>query len=182
MVPDGALDEAGLARAVWELARPRGLAVLYVGVCQDAAGEAWVRRRLARLAALTRDEPVRVTTRLAPGAQWAAAARASLRPGDEAVLAAPLRPGRAGRRMGAALAADRRLVVHVLEGLRPAPMVVGAWQQSLGYLAGMGLIVVAFFWAQARLSQLPAGGEQTALLALAVALEFAAMALWHWRR
>ena len=105
LVPNVDLDEAALARHIWKLAAPRQLAVLYLGWTAGPETEAELRRRLANLAALTRDEGVVVSARPATGEGWLPALRGVWRPGDLIVAHSELRVrlwGLIARPLGAA--------------------------------------------------------------------------------
>jgi hypothetical protein len=147
---------------------------------RSAADEALVRRRLASLAALTRDEQVVVRTRLATEQTWLAAARAVQRPGDEwacaAGEAAP-RWGLFGRRpLSEALAAGLGQPVHALGGIGAESADFGFRISDLGFWAGAAAVVAFFFWLEVWLAQLPDTPGRMALVLLVVVAEFAVLA------
>ncbi|MCC6192122.1 MAG: hypothetical protein IT318_24085 [Anaerolineales bacterium] len=183
LVPEGPFDEAALARQVWALAGAGPRRVLYLGLSRGAADEALARRRLASLAALTRDDGLSVSTRLATEPNWLRAARAIRQPGDELVCAAGQtapRWGLFGRRpLSVVLAAGLGLPVHEITGLavEPAPgrSRARAW---LSFWLGAAAIVAFFFWLDVRLGQLPDNPARMALVALVVVAEFALLGWW----
>jgi hypothetical protein len=182
LVPEGALDEAALARQVWALAAASARVVLYLGLSHGAGDEPLVRRRLASLAALTRDDQLIVRTRLATEPNWLAAARAVQLPGDEwacaAGQAAP-RWGPFGRQpLSAALAARLGGQVHDLAGVAAEPRAGQAGRAWLSFWAGAAALVAFFFWLEVRLSHLPDNPGRMALVLLVVVAEFAVLGWW----
>ncbi len=184
LVPDEDLDEAAFARQVWKLAAPRQLAVAYLGWTASADTEARLRRRLANLAALTRDDGIVVSARPALGAGWRAAIRGLWRSGDLIVCHAEQRVqmwGVLARPLGASLVAALSAPVYVLSGFCPAPTrpVTGLFAQVTTLLLS-GTVVSASFWLQVQISRLPSRPWQAALLAVSVVVEFGL--LWGWNR
>ena len=104
LVPDLDLDEVDLARRVWSLAEPRSLPVLYLGMSAEPFRESLVRRRLATLAAITRDDRIQVNTRYLPVHKWLEAIHATdcspKRGGLQAVVCPPQRTNVLARSAG----------------------------------------------------------------------------------
>ena len=183
LVPDLDLDEAGMAQRVWSLAEPRSLPVLYLGMSAEPFRESLVRRRLATLAAATRDSRIQVNTRYLPVHNWLEAVRVTCQPGDlivsppEQALSLPSNGDRSER---TALSAAARAPVHVLPDLvfnaRPdrGRRLKGwvFWPVSLAILAG-------FLWLQAQIDQAANGSVQIILLSMSVLAEGGLLLLWH---
>jgi hypothetical protein len=183
LVPDLDIDEVDLAQRVLSLAEPRGLPVLYLGISVESIRESLVRRRLATLAAITRDDRIQADTRYLPVHSWPEAIQATCRPGDlivappERALALQANGYRSGRK---ALSALARAPVHVLpdsvfatrpdRGRRLKGFVF--WPISLAILAG-------FFWLQVQIDQASSGSIQIILLTLSVVVEGGLLLLWH---
>jgi hypothetical protein len=183
LVPDLDVDEVALAQCVWSLAEPRSLAVLYLGISSDPFRESPVRRRLATLAAITRDNRIRVETRYLPAQNWPEAIQVTCRPGD-LIVSPPERAlslqsnGYRSRRK--ALSAAVGVPVHVLpdplfdtrpdRGRRLQRFLF--WPVSLAILAG-------FFWLQVQIDQATSGSVQIILLSLSVFAEGGLLLLWH---
>lgn len=181
LVPPLDLDEPALARAVLALATPRALAVLYLGLARDAAGEAALRRRLAGLAALTRADRQPAEARLAVERDWLAAVRAARQPGDELACL----PGQflayhgRSRPLAVALAAALGLVVHEVPGVPVSAPQTRSRRALLGVWAGFVALVALAFWFQVQAVRLPSGVVQGAFLVALVIMEFAALAAWN---
>ncbi|MCC7358327.1 MAG: hypothetical protein IT317_02550 [Anaerolineales bacterium] len=184
LVPNVDLDEAALARHIWRLAAPRHLAVLYLGWTAGAETEAQLRRRLANLAALTRDEGVAVSARPALGAGWLPALRGVWRPGDLIVAHSELRVRRWGpmaQPLAAALLAALEAPVYVLTGFVPRPQRPALnWGARLFNSGLLVAIIAVFFALQAALLQLPGRPLVSLLVSVSVVIEFAL--LWGWNR
>ncbi len=181
LVPDADLDETALARRIWNLAAPSKLAVLYLGLSPAASEEWHARRRLATLAALTRDEGVQVITALAAETDWLGALRPRQRNGDLIVChAEQMAPSwRGARPLGKVLCQTLHLPVQLLEGFyagdlapvaRPAARIM-FWGGSIAILAGA-------FWLQVQISAQFRNWPEIALMMLSVVAEFGLIGLW----
>lgn len=185
LIPDQDTDETKLARRIWGLASPRHLAVVYLSLTSDALTEARARRRLATLAAVTRDDWVNVQTQLLVGADWGRAVRAWWRPGDLVVChAEQMVPdgwlGMWRRPLGQMLALTLKAPVYLLTGFYeslPIPTArrlnrIMSWSIPL-------LILIGFFLIQVQIEQQVTGWLRTTLLSASVALEFGLVGLWN---
>jgi hypothetical protein len=185
LIPDQDTDEAELTRRIWALASPRPLAVMYLSLTRDSLTEARARRRLATLAALTRDDRVAVQTQLEIGSQWMPAVKAVWRSGDLVVChaeqKAPSGFGDLWRKpLAQTLAAALQAPVYLFSGFypkRPLPKASGA-AQVLSWSIPLALLV-GFFLLQVQIIQQVTGWLQTALLSASVALEFGLLGLWN---
>lgn len=82
LIPDLDSDETQLAQRIWALASPRELEVLFLGLCRSPYEESRARRRLATLAAITRDARTPVQTQLVISRDWIEVVRSVWRSGD----------------------------------------------------------------------------------------------------
>jgi hypothetical protein len=183
LVPEVDVDEPELARRIWSLASPRGLEVVYVGMVQDALAESLARRRLATLAAITRDDWAHVETRLEPEGQWVQIVRRMWKPGDLIVChAEQALSGWSLNRTSLAqsLVAALNTPVYVLSGFYPGLPT----QQSkslarlLAWLPPLALLVI-FLLVQVRVTQATRGWIQTVLLCLSAIVEFGLIGAWE---
>jgi hypothetical protein len=181
LVPDADVDESALAARIWSLAEPRQLEVLFLGTTRQAAEEFRARRRLALIAALTRDRTLRVDSTLALGAGWLEATRSVYEPGDLIVSHAELVSRRHLRStpLAQTLLATVKAPVYVLAGFYPElPQEAPAWLLRLAaWLPPLGLLAV-FFAVQARLAR-SSDWPQTALLYLSIVAEFVLILAWE---
>jgi hypothetical protein len=181
LVPDTDLDETAFSRRIWTLAAPNQLAVLYLGSCRTASAEPRARRRLATLAALTRDDWVHVNTALTLDVDWLGALQPQLAGGDLIVCHAEQtrRSWRGSIPLGTELCQALQAPVHLLNGfyagdeVQPInlPARVLFWGGSAAILAGAFLL-------QVQISALPKNWAESALMVLSVVAECGLVGLW----
>ena len=183
LVPDLDVDEVDLAQRVWSLAEPRGLPVFYLGISAEPFRESLVRRRLATLAAITRDSRIQVDTRYLRAHNWLEAIQATCRAGDlivsppERALTLQSNGYRSGRKaLSAVVGAPVHLLPDSLFDTRPDRCPrrkrLVFWPVSLAILAG-------FFWLQVLIEQATSGSFQIMLLSVSVLAEGGLLLLWH---
>ena len=116
LVPRPDVDESALARRVWSLAAPLSLKVVYVGLGRQGELEWHMRRTLASLTALTRDQNVPVQPHIAVESDWIRAVRGLWHAGDLVICSAELSLSKWGRRkrLGPALCAALGVPVGML--------------------------------------------------------------------
>jgi hypothetical protein len=181
LVPDLDLDDAALARRIWNLAAPNKLAVLYLGLSISASEEPHARRQLATIAALTRDDWVKTSTLLAVETDWVAALRPLLRRDDLIVchLEQTARGWRGSRPLGAMLCQTLQAPVQLLEGFYAGDPAQAAHQTArLTFWAGAIIILASAFWFQVQITALPKNWLESALMAASVVAECGLIALW----
>jgi hypothetical protein len=181
LVPDLDLDETALSRRIWNLAAPNKLAVLYLGLSRSAPEEPYARRRLATVAALTRDDWVQVSTALAVEEDWAGALRPLLRSGDLIVChseqTAPA--WRGARPLGNALCEILQTPVHLLQGFYAGDPAQPAHPTARFMFWGGSVVILATaFWLQVQISALPKNWAESALMVLSVVAECGLIGLW----
>jgi hypothetical protein len=182
LVPDSEVDEAGLAACIWALAAPRGLAVLLLGTQSRSEGAYRARRRLATLAAITRDERVQVDSQMAAGGDWRQAVMHIWRPGDLVVCHQEMTTTVRLRQRPLAQALFSSLVapIYVISGFYSALAVErsGLLRALRSFLPPV-IVILGCFWLQAQVTMATAGGLQTILLILTVIVEFSLILAWE---
>jgi hypothetical protein len=182
LVPDWDVSESGLAEYIWALASPRRLPVLLLGVSRNSQEQYRARRRLALVAAITRDDLVHVDIELALGQGWQQAVRHIQQPGDLVVCHGEQRlaSGLNRRKLAEVLLNSLDTPVYVISGFYPEPPEEQThWLAQLGSLLPPAIIIVLFFGLQARLTQVTTGSLQTILFILTVLVEFVLIAIWE---
>jgi hypothetical protein len=179
LIPNVDIDEAEVAQEVWKLAFPPGLAVLFLGLCPNINEEPRVRRRLATLAALTRDERVSVDMQLEFGHNWIKKLRTVLAVGDIVVCHTEQQTGIWHQPLELALA---RLDIPTLtlKGFIP-PMYKSSstfLRESIFWLVSV-VIVLGFFWLQAQELRISEIWAQDTLLGLSILIELGVLFVWH---
>ena len=182
LVPTTDVDEARFARRIWMLASTTRLDVLYVALVHEPDEESRVRRQLAMLAALTRDNLFRVETQLQSVRNWTKAIRPLLRDGDLIVCHAEQTIDTFGirrRPLAPELVAAREAPVYVLSGLSVAATrlrpdrFAGLIRDAMPYV-----IVAGFFGFQTQAVGLTQGWGTPAFLCLSVLVEFGLIWIW----
>ncbi|HLF27694.1 MAG TPA: hypothetical protein VJG32_15275 [Anaerolineae bacterium] len=183
LVPDLEVDEVDLAQCVWSLAEPRSLPVFYLGISDAPFRESPIRRRLATLAAITRDNRIQVETRYLPVHNWLEAVEVTCQPGDlivsppDRALARQSNGQRSGRR---AISTVTRMPVHVLpEFLFDRPSEDGRRRRDLVFWPISLMILAGFFWLQAQIDHTTQDLLRTLLLSLSVLVEGGVLIFWH---
>lgn len=179
LVPDWDVDEVEIARQVWELAVPLGLAVLFLGLCKDITEELSMHRRLATLASLTRDPRLSVETRLETGRHWVRKLKAILRSGDVIVCHAEQRMGIWHIPAHKALA-NLDAPIWTLEGIHP-PMKSSAFakiKEAIFWLVSI-VIIVIFFWIQVSIVRMSKDWAHNALIYFSMLSEIGLLWIWH---
>jgi hypothetical protein len=119
LVPNKEVDELEFAYRIWSLASPRRLTVLFISLVGEAREEAQARQRLARLAAITRDEWTQIETQMEFNSNWFEAVERIRRQGDLVVCHLEQRVSRwdLGRQaLASALVSRLNLSTYVLSG------------------------------------------------------------------
>jgi hypothetical protein len=183
LIPDMDVAESELAARIWALASPRELEVLYLGTLHEQREEFRARRRLATLAAITRDDTVRVEIRLVQDSAWLQAVQAVWRSGDLIICHAEQTTAVGGLQrvpLSQALMEELNTPVCILSGYYPElPREHPKWlAELLAWLPPLVLVVI-FFMFQVRITQDATGWAQTVLLCLSVLLEFGLIAIWE---
>ena len=182
LVPDFDVDEASLATRIWSMASPRHMQVLFLGTLRHDQERYRARRRLALIAAITRDRATHVESQLVLNADSLAAAQAVYQPGD--IFVCHSEQMVSSWRAAPAPLAERLLSVvnapiYVLSGFYPNLRREGAnLTKAVTWLPPV-LIVIAGFAVQIRLAQDTSGWLQTTVLSLSVIAEFALVAAWE---
>jgi hypothetical protein len=181
LVPDRDVDQAALARRIWNLAAPNKLSVLFLGLSTSSSEEPQARRQLATIAALTRDEWVKVSTALVVETDWLGALRPQVRGGDVIVChTEQTLPGwRASQPLGHALCQLLQVPVYLLEGFYAGDPAQSAHPlAAVAFWAGAVAILVLAFWLQVQINALPKNWAESTLMAISVVAECGLIGLW----
>ncbi|MBI3760633.1 MAG: hypothetical protein HY260_02050 [Chloroflexi bacterium] len=175
LVAEADVNESELARRIWSLAAPRGIDVLYLGLAPDSREESPARRRLATLAAITRDNRIQVETRLDLEQDW--------QPGDLIVCHAEQAVRVRGLRrkpLAETILSARRAPVYVLSGFYPKLPLdqPGRWTRLIRDALPFGILVV-FCGIQVKISDVTSGWVSIVLLCLSVLVELGLILAWN---
>ncbi|MBI2757813.1 MAG: hypothetical protein HYX49_03960 [Chloroflexi bacterium] len=179
LVPNWDVDEVEIARQVWKLAMPLGLAVLFLGLCTDITEELSMHRRLATLASLTRDPRLSVDTRLEIGRNWMRKLKAILQSGDVVVCHAEQRVGFWRITLREQLS-KLNAPIWTLEGIHP-PMKSSAFaktKEAIFWLVSI-VVIVVFFWLQVSIVHMSKDWAHSVLIYLSMLSEIGLLWIWH---
>jgi len=184
LVPDQKTDDIELARRIWTMASPHGRAVLFLALCRDVRDESSLRRRLATLAAVTRDDQVHVEMKLTFDANWLPAVKSLWHPGDLIICHAEQSVsevwGLRRKPLAQVLVSTLNAPVCQLSGfyrtlptrpIHPLTRLL-TWSIPIGIIVGFALI-------QVQLEQALTSGIRTLGLCLSVIVEFGCLWAWH---
>jgi hypothetical protein len=180
LVPTHDIDPARLARYIWDLAAPRGLDVLFLGLCPKAEEEFRLRRHLVTLAAVTRDLSVHVEVGIEFGRSWTRAVRRVWQVGDRVICHSEQRVGLRHRLLLDVLRASAVGPVEAISGFhtpeaagRKESQVVSKWVMPV-------VVVVGVFIFQVFLPRLSAETMRTALVFMSLSAGLGLV--WIWSR
>lgn len=174
-LPAGKVDEAALARRVWQLAASSGLSVLYLALAPKDDQAASLRRWLAELATLSGDRVVHARGEVSREKHWPQALRSVLQPGDLLVCLADhrVRHGLArSTSLGRLLAEKLSRPVYLLGGVAVAP--TSTWWQQIKALRAWAIsiaVIVGFFFLQVGIDHSAVRPASTIMLCLSALAE-----------
>jgi hypothetical protein len=178
LIPNLDVDEAELAREIWKLAFPPELAVLLLGLCPSVNEEPRVRRRLATIAALTRDTKVSVEIQLEFGRTWIRKLKSVLEAGDIVVCHAEQRIG-IWRQPLELVLARLNIPILTLKGFIPSMYKSSSTflRESVFWLVSIAVLFV-FFLFQIQILRISEEWVRDTVLSLSVLIEFGLIWVW----
>ena len=184
LIPDADTDETELSQHIWSMVGRRELSVLFLGLSRDARHGPRARRRLATLAALTRDASVHVEAKLVIGSDWLQVLHSVHRSGDMVVCHAEqhvLRWGFRREPWSQRLMLALNQPVRILVGFYPdlPPDHVGPFDRLLS-LAVPIAIVAAFSGLQILIHLTFTETAYTVLMLASVVAEYGLIGLWRY--
>jgi hypothetical protein len=179
LVPESEADTASAARKIWELANALGSSVQFIGLCKDAAHEPSLRRQIISMSAIVRDDNVSVESQIELGSNWLELVKSNLRKGDVIVCFAEHRTGFTRRPLSEILESSLNATVYVLSGFQQYEAPHSKWLSNVTMWASSMGIIAGFFWAQAKLIQLPQDWAHTLLLYISLFAEVGVLWMWN---
>ena len=177
VIPENEFNEVELAHRLWNLAEPGPINILLVTLAAAYRRDAYLRRRLATLAAITEDKKVRVRIEIAEERSWASVINRILRTGDlilcirgQARRSFGIRSGDLGEHLSALLDAP----VLVLSGFKLGwPKVyLNLFKETAGWLSAI-MLLTSFLWLQIHIGEALNGGVYVLVMILLVFIEIA---------
>jgi hypothetical protein len=177
LVPESDADISSAARKIWELANALGSRVQFLGLCKDKTREPSLRRQIIAMSTMVGGGSVSVESKIEFGSNWLDFVKSQWQKGDVVACFADHRAGFANRPLSQLLESNLKTTVYVLPEFqleRPR----SGWVSSTLSWAGSIVIIALFFWAQARITQMPQDWAHTTLLYLSVFTEVGL--IWFW--
>jgi hypothetical protein len=183
LIPTGEIQETRLIQQVWRLASPRSVPILMLGITRDYETETGLMRRLATLAAFTRDRFVKVETRILHTANWVSALREITQPGDVILCNAEQDIAKGlfqVQPLSEVLPQSIRSPIYVLSGFctKEPRRISEPLKQVLGWII-LPLLLAGFIGLDARVVDEVSGPWQSVLLILLLTIEIGAIWLWN---
>jgi hypothetical protein len=179
LFPSSEPETPDLEKRIWEVARSMGLGVLLLSITTDFGEESHLRRKLVTMAAMIREPLVPTDILIEHGNDWVKQVRKIVREGDVVACYADQKTRVMRRSLDEAISSRLNVPVYILadaqSGKAPKPRVLSRvlfWSGPLAIIGG-------FFWAEAKLVQLPQDWAHTALIYVAVLIEIVLVAFWN---
>lgn len=176
------ISDADFARKIWEMASPAHMNVMYLCVVSSTDEQMQAERRLATLAAITRDAWVRVEFSVVQSNSWLETVKTLWKPGDVVVCHAES----AGKRgwserepLDQALIRALKTPVYVLSGF--AEESPAKWKHRfllIPYWLSLIAIIAGSFLFQAKIYQADKGFVGTLMVLLTFVFEVGV--IWFW--
>jgi hypothetical protein len=177
LVPCLETDLTAVTQRVWELANATGAHVKFLGLCNDAAQEPGLRRRLVTMSAIVNYGSVSAESEVEVGSDWVEAVKSRWQAGDTVVCFAEERAGLLRRPLSQILQSDLDVPLYILSGLYSQNNMRSKWPTQAVAWIGFIAIIFSFFMLQVEISQLEQ--DWTIVLELlSTAVEF--WLIWVW--
>jgi hypothetical protein len=177
LVPSLEVDLNAVTRRVWELASATGARIKFLSLCSDRLEEPSLRRRLATLSALVKDDKVFAEAEVIFGRNWVEAVKSRWQAGDMVVCCAEQRAGLWQKPLSQILHSDLNVPLYILSGLYPQNDSSSSWPMQAAAWLGFIAIIMGFFTLQVKIDQL-AKDLTIVLQLLTTAVEF--WLIWVW--
>lgn len=178
LVPEAEVDTTATARKIWELANALKCHVQFIGLSEDTIHEPGLRRQLATLSALVRDDRIHVESKIEFGANWLKAVKSNLRKGDVIACFEEQQTGFARRPLSQILESNLNATIYVFSGLQYPGGLHSGWPINAMAWAGSIAILAGFFWMQVKITQLPGDWVHSTLIYLSIPIEVGL--IWGW--
>jgi hypothetical protein len=173
-------DTSAATQQIWKLADATGRNVQLLSLCNEAAEEPALRRRLITMASLLQDGGTCAQANVAHGTNWVEAAKAHYQTGDIIVCFEEQHTGLLHRPLGQVLESNLKATVYILSTLTPQQPTSNLFSQ-VGTLLGFVAIIISFTLLQVNIVQYPEGWLQNILLIFSSIAEFWMIWVWHSR-
>ena len=182
LMPDVNFNVAHLARRVVEITCLENMTIVFIANTAEKKDEYRVRRRLATLAALMRDECARVETHFALEPTWVPVLKSVYQRGDLIVCHGEQKQ-KGGVTLNKQIEESLHAPVYMLAGLHPqnknSKSSVTSTTSTVFNVVVPALIVLIFLAIQISIDRATAGLLHALLLSLSVVAEYGALVIWN---
>jgi len=179
LVPNEDMDEAQIARKIWEMAFDPKAAVLLLCLCTNDSEEYQIQRRLITLAALIQHPRISVETHIAYGRNWLRGLKAVLNDGDVIVCHEEQFVGWRQQPLVDVLG-GMNVPVWTLSGILPIRLRTQLhWPVSAVFWLGAVAILALFFYFQMQVNTLQDELTKNVFLILSILVELASLYQWN---
>jgi hypothetical protein len=179
LFPASEFDTPDLEHRIWEIARSLQLNVLLLSLTNDFDEELQVRRKLITMAAMIKDPFVSTEFMIAPGSDWVRQVKKLWRKGDIVACYANQKVGIMRKALDQILRSSLNISVYILADPQPVKDSKSTFLTQFSFWLGALAIIGGFFWAEARLVQLPQDWAHSALIYVCIFAEFVLLLLWN---
>jgi hypothetical protein len=179
LFPASETDSPNLENRIWEIARSLHLNVLLLSLTNDFDEELQLRRKLVTMAAMIKDPNVETEIMLEAGHDWVRQVRKIWRKGDIIACYANQKVGIMRKALDQILRSSLNMPVYILADVHPSKKTTSTLISQFFFWSGALAIISGFFWAEAKLVQLPQDWAHTALIYVCVLIEVGVLVFWN---
>jgi hypothetical protein len=173
------LNDFDLTRQIWQLAKPMGLEVVLLALCNDNDQEAQLRRKLVTMTSSIHDETIQADFLIGRGNNWLKLSQQEWRPGDIFACGSEQYISIWGRLLSQTLASNFKTPVYILSDFHSSSQPMPKWLSTAIFWLGSISIIALFFEVEFKVSQLQQDWAHTALLYLCILAEAALIWIWN---
>lgn len=178
LVPNFDFIPAILANRVWEIAKGTSSSILFLGLVSEAESESKVRRDLATLSAMLKDNQIFIKTEISFGKDWVDAVKSSLRAGDMVVCSDEQRTGSLNTLLSQSLSSKLNAQIYILSDIASQDNSnSNSLSQFVGWVGSIA-IILGFFLLQVRIIDFTKDGIRTVFLLISLPIGIGL--LWAW--
>jgi hypothetical protein len=176
LVPRFDFNLPAFAQRVWGLANATSSNILFLSLFNEAGEESPLRRELATLSAMVKDDKVSVETQVLFGKDWVQVVRVRLQPLDKVVCFAEHWIDSLNKSLSEILQSQVNAQIYILSGLVSQPhsnrlSEIIAWAGSIAIILGL-------FFLQIKIVDFTKDWARTLLLLISLPVEI--WAIWAW--
>jgi len=179
LFPASEFSTHDLENRIWEIARSLQLNVLLLSLTNDFDEEPQLRRQLITMAAVIKDPNVSTEIMIEHGNDWVRQVKKLWRKGDIVACYANQKVGIMRQALDQILRPSLNIPVYILADPQSVKDSKLTFLAQFSFWLGALAIIGGFFWAEARLVQLPQDWAHSALIYVCIFAEFVLLLLWN---